>query len=353
MESDLPRQGAELDQMLCAMIGSAASKQIDGLGGGTSVSSKVAILAPSRRPSVDVDYTFAQVHGSSVQWGANCGNMLSGVGPAAILRGLVPAQNGSTTVRVFNTNTATCADVVVSTPGGALTFAGDTVIDGVPGTGAPIHVSFKDLLGPRTGRAFPTSSHWDTIDGVRVTCIDSCNPIVLVDARQLADMRAARNCSHGLFHGLHTGHEDPATLNADTVMLEMLENIRLKAALLMGLGDATGQTIPKVCLLSPAVKGGTICSRYFVPDTCHNSHAITGAVAVAVSTTFEGTVAHSLACSDGASARNENHTVTVEHPAGKIDINLQVGVDGCITGANLTRTASVIMDGHVFVPPKL
>lgn len=361
LASDLPAERSKLDAFLLATMGSPDQRQIDGLGGGRSVTSKVAIIAPSQRPGVDVDYTFAQVllDRAQVNWRANCGNMLSGVGPAAILRGLVPIRGRETVVRVFNTNTSARSEVTVQTPEGEVAFEGPAAIDGVPGTGSPIKVSFRDVLGPRSGKVFPTGHRSEVIQQVRVTCIDSANPVVLMDALDLA---ASGEQASG--KGLQDGREDPDTLNGDTAMLQRLEAIRCEAALRMGLGDARGQTVPKVCLLSAPASGGSICSRYFVPDRCHPAHALTGAVAVAVASTFEGTVAHRLSSSPLQSGAAQ-HQVCLEHPSGKIDLDLELDlsgppvgrttgqpVQGRVSSAAVLRTARVIMDGTVFVPRK-
>lgn len=336
LASDLPADVTSRDRVLLAMMGSPDARQIDGIGGGDSLTSKVAILSPSQQPDCDVDYLFAQVKVTepAVDTSANCGNILSGVGPAAILRDLVPVQDDTTTVRVFNTNTKTRINVNVQTPQGQVEFAGDARIDGVPGTAAPIQLEFLDVLGPRTGDVFPTGSRTDEIGGVPVTCIDSANPTILLHAEALGE----------------DGHERPEELDADHPMLVRLESIRRAASLKMGLGDATGRVTPKVALLSPPREGGHVCSRYFVPDHCHAAHAITGAISIAVAAAFDGTVAESIT---GHESGNQC-TVVVEHPAGHVDIVLKLDPksDGQqhVLSAGVLRTARLLMEGQVFIP---
>jgi len=351
MASDIPQEQERRSAFLLDVMGSPHLLQINGVGGGTSLTSKVAIIAPSSREDADVDYTFAQVRVDEpvVKWKANCGNILSGVGPAAIMRGIVKADDPETRIRVFNTNTQTRAELIVPTPGGQLSFEGSTSIDGVPGTSAPITVSFLDALGARTGKIFPTGARSDVINGVRVTCIDSANPVVLVNAKQLGELDG---------HESQLGYEDVEVLNDNLPMLQRLEAIRQEASLRMGLGDAKGKNLPKVCLLAPPRAGGSICSRYFVPDRCHSAHAVTGAIAVAVATTFDGTVADEISIRQEGAVRK----VSVEHPSGRIDLDLLMDVSGPPIGrttgakvsgrvmkASLIRTAQPVMDGAVFV----
>ena len=212
LASDLPTEAAERDPLLLKIMGSPDRRQIDGLGGATSLTSKVAMISPSSRPDCDVDYHFAQVgvETDTVDTGPTCGNILIGVGPFAILRGLVNASDKETGIRVWDVNTESRMNIVVQTPGGVIEFEGDTSIDGVPGTAAPIRVDFLDVLGPSSGNFFPTGNPRDVIEGVEVTCTDTVNPVVLVHATDLGE----------------TGYEDPAQLDADHPMLVRLEAIR-------------------------------------------------------------------------------------------------------------------------------
>jgi hypothetical protein len=334
LAGDLPSETNDRDRLLLRIMGSPDPRQIDGLGGATSLTSKVAIVSPSSRADCDVDYRFAQVgvERNVVDTGPTCGNILVGVGPFAILRGLVDAGAQETCIRIWDVNTESRMHVVAPTPGGVLDLEGDVSIDGVPGTAAPIRVEFLDVLGPSTGRLFPTGHPRDVIEGVEVSCIDSVNPVVLFHAKDLGE----------------TGHEHPEQLDADHPMLVRLEAIRRSASLAMGLGDATNRVVPKVALLSPPVEGGHICSRYFTPAHCHEAHAVSGAIAVAIAAQCPGTVAQDI----GRHDEGDRRTVTIEHPSGHLDVLLRINQEleppEAVISAQVIRTARPIMDGTVF-----
>jgi len=333
---DLPANEAERNRVLLGVMGSPHELQINGLGGGNSLTSKVAIVSRSSRAHCDVDYLFAQVSTDRalVDTRPNCGNLLSGVGPFAIETGLVRAQDGTTRVRIFNINTSTVVEATVQTPGGHVLYEGSTRIDGVPGTGAPIVLDFLNAEGGITGSVFPTGARADLIDGIAVTCIDVAMPVMIVRATAL---------------GL-TGAERPEALDADRPLLERLEGMRLQAGRRMGLGDVSSSVVPKPVIVSPAGGAGRIQSRYFTPHRCHKAHAVTGAIAVASSTVIPGTVSNALL--EGARAPLEG-TIAVVHPAGQIEVALTIGLDGeavHIIRAGLIRTARKIMEGTVFVP---
>ena len=235
-----------------------------------------------------MDYLFAQVGVGqrSVDTSPNCGNMLAGVGPFAIEQGLVPAADGTTTVRVYNVNTRSRIDVAVQTPGRRVTYAGDARIDGVAGTAAPIRLNFLDAWGAVTGSVFPTGQRIDVIDGVEVTCLDAAMPLMIVRARDLGV----------------TGRETPDQLDADTALLERLESLRRTAGGLMGLGDVSDKVIPKPVIVSAGDDPHSITSRYFTPRRCHTSHAATGAIGVATAFALPGTVACDAAATRTATA---------------------------------------------------
>lgn len=330
----LPQDEAERDQALIGAIGASDLLQVDGVGGGSTLTSKVAIVSKSAQPGCDVDYLFAQVGVGqrSVDTRPNCGNMLSGVAPFAIEQGLVLARDGETTVRVFNVNTRSRIDVTVQTPGGRVVYDGDTGIDGVAGTAAPIRLNFLDAWGAVTGSVFPTGRRIDSIDGVEVTCIDAAMPLVILRARDL---------------GL-SGREAPAALDANAQLLARIEAIRCAAGEAMGLGDVSASVIPKPVIASDGDDEDSITSRYFTPRRCHASHAVTGAIGVATAFALPGTVVSSTAARAGA------RVISVLHPQGRIDIEVAiegVDADARIERAALVRTARKILQGELHIPP--
>jgi len=330
LESDLPDDLPARDRVLLAVMGSPHPLQVDGIGGAQTLTSKVAIVSKATHPDADVDYLFAQVSIDTavVDTSPNCGNMLSGVGPFAIEAGLVAPQPGETTVRIYNRNTKSLIDAIIQTPNGRVTYEGTAAIDGVSGTGAPIKLSFLDARGGKTGKLLPTGETRELIQGVPVTLIDYAMPMMLVAASDL---------------GLR-GDETPEELDANAALLARMEDIRREAGLRMGLGDVSKLVIPKVGVLSPPRQGGTITSRYFVPHRCHRSHAVTGGLCVAMASRLRGTVAYELAQAEPVSP------VTIEHPTGRIQIDLTFKSDGSVDRASVIRTARRIFEGNVIVP---
>ena len=280
LANDLPADPVLRDRMLLSIMGSPDARQIDGIGGGSTLTSKVVIVGLSSRPGIDLDYLFAQVSltDDTVDTGPNCGNMLSGVAPFAIERGLIPARHPQTCVRIFNLNTGKVIEAVVQTPDGVVTYDGDVQLDGVPGSGAGISLNFLDAAGAKTGSLLPTGKAVDLIDGIAVSCVDFTTPMVLISAESLGK----------------TGHESKAELDADQALLDRLETLRLAAGRLMGMGDVSASVLPKLALLGAPRFGGTLSSRYFVPWSCHAAHAATGATCVAAACCIPGSVAAGL-----------------------------------------------------------
>lgn len=333
---DLPRDLAQRDRVLAAVMGSGHELQVDGIGGGHAQTSKVAIVSRSARPDADVDYLFAQVGVAAavVDTSPNCGNMLAGVGPFAIEAGLTPATDPETRVRILNVNTGKLIEAIVQTPGGVVTYEGGAAIDGVPGTAAPVLLSFRDAAGTKTGRLLPTGRARDRVGGLDATLIDMAMPLVILRAADL---------------GL-TGHERPAELDADRAFLERLEALRLEAGALMGLGDVAGLVIPKPVLVSAPAAGGTLAARYFTPLACHRSLAATGAIGIATARVTPGSLAWEVA---GPPAPGPTAQVAIEHPAGRIPVELELaapGEDVPVLRASLVRTARRLFAGSVLVP---
>lgn len=329
LASDLPADTAGRDAALLSAMGSGHELQIDGLGGGNALTSKVAIVSRSTRPDADVDYLFAQVRVGDrvVDTSPNCGNMLSGVGPFAIEKGLVAAGAEETRVRVFNVNTGKRIEVLVRTPGGHVTYEGECRIDGVPEAAAPIMLTFLDAIGSKTGRLLPSGEPIDTIDGIACTLIDAATPLVIARAADFGK----------------TGHETPAELDADREFMARLEAVRIQAGLRMGLGDVRALVIPKPVLIAPAMAGGTLAARYFMPHSAHKALAVTGAVGIAMACATDGTIAHALSPARGGD------TVVIEHPSGRLELGLYQPEAGGSLQASLLRTARKIFEGSVFV----
>ena len=342
---DLPADPEVRDRVLLAAMGSPDPRQIDGLGGATTVTSKVAMVSPSQRPGIDVDYRFAQVwlDKSIVDTAPSCGNMLAGVGPFAIERGLVTPDADETRVRIFDVNTGSRIEAIVQTPGGTVTYAGDHRIDGVPGTAAPVVLSFSDVVGSKCGAMFPTGAVQEEIDGVAVSCIDVAVPMVMMRASDL---------------GL-SGY-DPDEITDSAVLMERVEKIRLEAGRCMGLGNVTESVVPKVGILSPPRDGGAVYSCYLTPHHVHAAHAVTGAICVACCALIRSTVAGEVTRPPAEwktdTAADIVATVRIEHPSGAIDVRLNTdSSDGSIgvRSAGIVHTVRKIMAGRVFLPEDL
>ena len=329
----LPDDSVLRERLLIGAIGASDPLQLDGLGGNSSLNSKVAIVSRSALPDCDLDYLFVQVGVGvqSVDTRPNCGNMLSGVAPFAIEQGLIHPSLGTTTVRIHNVNTGAKIDATVQTPNGRVTYDGDARIDGVNGTAAPIFLNFLEAWGAVTGKLFPTGKRIEQIEDIDVTCIDAAIPLMIMQAQPL---------------GL-TGREFPAELDANTDLLARIEEMRLQAGVRMGLGNVRDSVIPKPVLISRGDNVNTIVSRYFTPHRCHASHAVTGAIGVATAFALPSTVASGVQRSSG------NHLISVVHPQGKIDLGIELigeGEDAVVQKAAVVRTARKIMQGELHLP---
>lgn len=326
--SDLPPPPARDAALLCIM-GSPDIRQIDGLGGADPLTSKVAVIQKSTRAGVDVDYLFLQVFVDQpiVTDAQNCGNILAGVGPFAIERGLVIAQENETPVTIYMENTGQIARVIVQTPNRNVTYQGTALIDGVPKTSAPIPIEFKDTAGSTCGALLPTGNAVDTVNGVDVTMIDNGMPCVVIRA---SDM------------GL-SGGEDPTDLEANTPLRERLEALRLACGPLMNLGDVREKSVPKMTLVSLATKGGAISTRTFIPHRCHKTIGVLGAVSVATACLLKGAPAYAIADKGTGKIRN----LKIEHPSGEMTVMATLD-GGNVVSTAILRTARKLMDGTVF-----
>jgi len=313
-------------------MGSPDPRQIDGMGGADPLTSKVAVVKKSARDGIDVDYLFLQVFVDQaiVTDAQNCGNILAGVGPFAIERGLVQATGDETNVSIFMENTGQAAVATVQTPGGVVSYAGQAKIDGVPGSHAPIPVEFRDTAGSSCGALLPTGNAVDVIEGVACTLIDNGMPCIVMQA---ADLGA-------------TGYETREELEAEgfAAIRQKIESIRLAAGPLMNLGDVKEKSVPKMFLVSAPKDGGAICTRSFIPHRAHATIGVLAAVSVATAALLEGSPANAVA----VVPEGKRKTLSVEHPTGEMSCVLEVDDAGAVTSAALLRTARKLMDGVVF-----
>ncbi len=329
LRQDLPSNDKQRDDFLLSIMGSPDVRQIDGIGGADPLTSKVAVIEPSKREGVDIDYLFLQVFVDQtlISEKQNCGNILAGVAPFAIERGLVEAQEGETSVRIFMKNTMQIATVTVQTPNKRVSYVGDCAIDGVPNTSAPIAVCFEDTAGSSCGALLPSGNHVDVIEGVEVTLIDNGMPVVVLNAKDF---------------GL-TGDESREALDDNVELKQRLESIRLKAGPLMNLGDVRELSVPKMALVSAPQYGGAVSTRTFIPHRCHASIGVLGAVSVATACMLPETPASRIA----KVTKEAPIKMDVEHPIGKMSVVLDVE-NNQVKSAAILRTARKLFDGTVF-----
>lgn len=335
LASDLPTDPATRNALLLAVMGSPDKRQVDGLGGAHPLTSKVAIVSRSIEPDCDIDFLFAQVgiETAGVDTTPNCGNILAGIGPFALARGLVTATGASTVVRVRTLNTGTVADLAMETPDGEASVDGEARIDGVPGTSAPINISFLGTEGSVCGALLPTGNAVDSVDGVPVTLIDNGMPVIVLRAADVG----------------RTAYEPRDQLDKDTELKQRLERIRVAAGPLMNLGDVSGKVVPKITLVAPPAAGGAIATRSFIPHECHASIGVFAAVTVATAAALPGSPAASVV----AMPNGRERSISVEHPTGEFTVSLTVGGTAArpvVERAGLLRTARILMDGRAFVP---
>lgn len=330
---DLPDDEAARDALLLSVMGSPDPRQIDGIGGADPLTSKVAIVQTSARPGVDVDYLFAQVYvdEARVGYGQNCGNILAGVGYFAIERGLVTAQDPITPVTIHMDNSGQTAIAHISTPGGKVRYLGDAQIDGVPGTAAPVPLSFTDAAGSMCGALLPSGKSVDEVAGYRVTLIDNGMPVVVLLASDL---------------GI-SGRETREELDANTDLKARLEAIRLTAGPLMNLGDVRDKTVPKMTMVSPPSQGGCVSTRTFIPHRCHATIGVFGAISVATACLLPGSPAAEVAAIPGGNSKK----LSVEHPIGALDVLIDLDESSAppeIERTAFLRTARKLFEGTVF-----
>jgi 4-oxalomesaconate tautomerase len=328
--SDLPPHVPSRDAFLARALGSPDALQVDGIGGGHPLTSKVAVVAPSEDPDADIDYLFLQVWPDTGRVSADqtCGNILAAVGPFAIDRGLVPAADPQTVVRIRSRNGGGTAVATICTPGGRVTYDGATVISGVSRPAAPVLLAFEGTVGSTTGRLLPTNAALDHVDGIAVTCIDNGMPVVVAAANDL---------------GID-GHETRDVLEGDEALRARVRSLRLGAGRRMGLGDVSERTIPKVTLVAPARHGHGIATRTYSSERWHPSIGVLGGVAVATAAVLPWTTAFAL-----FEPGQDAGTVRLEHPSGFLDVQVSVTMDDAEIDVRsaVVRTARRLFEGEV------
>ena len=359
LASDLPKDPAVRDQVILAIYGSPDPRQINGLGGADPLTSKVAIIARSTRQEADVDYTFGYVgiDKAVVDYDGNCGNISQGVGPFAVDEGLVPVNEPITKVRIFNTNTKKVIEAAVPVKDGKALTEGDFFVNGVPGTGAKIVLNFVNSGGSKTGKLLPTGNVVDKMElgdgrSIRVSLVDAANPAVFVQAAEIG----------------FTGKELPKDTAANPEILDLMEEIRVKAALMMRLApssDRVSPAVPKVAFVAPPQAYETSAGKTVAASDCdllartkalavmHKAYAVTGGICVGAAALIEGTVVSEVV---GQQAKTRG-IVRVGHPSGVSDFVITVikkpSGEFELTQSGVAGTSRRIMDGFVYVPRKV
>lgn len=340
---DLPTDPTEWNRLILAAmegVGCGDPRQIDGLGGATSLTSKVAVVSLSEnqnaeRGPADLDYLFLQVvvGAGRVSAEQNCGNILAAVLPFAIESGLFPASSPTTTARINMVNTGGICEVTVQTPNGQVEYAGDAKVDGVPGTAAPILCNYLGIAGSSCGALLPTGNVQDVVEGIAITCIDNGMPEVVLRATDVGV----------------TGYESPAELEANESLKQTLERIRLAVGPLMNLGDVANKTVPKMCLIAPPRQGGIVSTRTFIPHRVHEAIGVLGAVSTATACLLPGSVAEGIA----VLPPNVESGYSVEHPTGEFTVKLELAIQNGVvrvSKSGVIRTARLLSRGEVLVP---
>ncbi len=328
LAEDLPRDPADRDDLLLRIMGSPDARQIDGIGGAHPLTSKVAVIRPSDRADADVDYLFLQVavDQATVSDQQNCGNLLAGVGPFAVERGLV----GSAPVRIHMVNSGSVATASFPGADGVVDYDGGTAIAGVPGTAAAVVLDFTGTEGSATGALLPTGNVTDVLEGITVTCVDNGMPVVVVPAADLD----------------RTGYESVAELEGDPDLGRRVRALQLAAGTVMGLGDVSSSSVPKISLVAPPADGGTICTRTFIPVRVHDSIGVLGAISVATGLLLDGAAGADLAAVKPGQTRFD-----IEHPAGHLQVEAQIDTTSQpprVIRSGVVRTARKLFDGTVF-----
>lgn len=331
-DADLPEKGPLRDAALKWVMGAYGDpRQIDGLGGADPLSSKIAIVKKSERDGVDIDYQFIQavVGEDRLDDTPNCGNILAAVGAFALETGLIMRHGDSCSVTVFMENSGKICHLDFPIKDGLPIYEGDAKIDGVKGGAAPVICRYEGLAGALCGALLPTGNACDLIDGVKVTCLDNGMPVIALRAEDF---------------GL-TGREAPDVLDHNEALKARLESIRLQAGPMMNLGDVTTKSVPKMCLISSASKGGAFSTRTFIPKQCHKAIGVLGAVTAATAACLADSAVADLADIPEGNVKQ----LSIEHPSGGFDVQLTFQA-GEIVQSGLVRTARLLARGKAYIP---
>ena len=359
-DKDIPPQGPGRDRFLKRAMGTPDATQIDGLGGATLMTSKVAIIQRSTRSDADVDYTFAQVdlERDAVGYDGNCGNISSGVGPFSIDEGLVKAIEPYTTVRIYNTNTQKILVAKVPVANGKARVLGDFAIAGVPGTGAEIVMDYSNTVGSKTGRLLPTGNAVDEImletgRSIEFTLCDAGNPCIFVAASDL---------------GL-TGCELPDAISANGHLIETIGEIQAKVLQALGFCNDWRKAVhlpglPLFVMISAAADCITasgiqlaaesmdLRARLVFLGKCHLSMAGTGAICTAAASRVDGSVVNKAL---GVATKDLGATLRISHPLGVMDVKVVVdaankAAEPRFEALGFSRTSRRLMEGLLYVP---
>lgn len=332
LDNDLPKDKEQRHNLILRIMGSPDIRQIDGIGGSTTVTTKVAVISVSKREGIDLDYKFIQpsLDEAIADDKPTCGNILTAVGVFGLERGLVGIEDGETVVNVYDVNTGATIAQTIQTPNRNISYQGDMSIPGVPGSASPIDMFFKNITGGKTGHYLPTGNKYDLINGIKVTCLDISMPVVFINA---SDMNV-------------TGYETPAELDTNRKLFEELEDIREQASQKMGLGSAKGNVIPKIAVISSSRSDGAMNIRYFTPTTAHPALAVSAGFCVAAGSFIKGTILHDLNPKELAIG---DYTVKIETPSGTIDVGVNFPTMNIKDmEGKTTRTARLLFNGEVY-----
>ncbi|MDN5816289.1 MAG: hypothetical protein L0K07_08240 [Yaniella sp.] len=339
---DLPPAGDERDELLLRIMGSPDPLQIDGMGGTYSSSSKVVVVDGTHNNAVTYWFGQVSIARASIDWNGNCGNLTTAVGPFALEEGLVPSHEPVTTLTLHNGNTATTIETSVPIHNGTFKVDGDHVVDGVPGSGAPVVTRYLDPAGKTTGHLLPTGRSVTEVylpsgQLLQVSVVDAASVFAFIQASELGvDLE-----------------RDTASLNAEHAVLELIEYVRSQLAVQLdrveepALAATQSATVPRIMLFEPGTGKTTVNARAVMMGQFHRALPMTGALCLAAAVHTPGTLVHTRL------QQPASPEVIIGHPKGQAVVEVAAEQrDNCVLihSLGVTRTARRIMDGNVYVP---